>query len=125
MEEIIAKIEELSAQNLSACMQCGKCSAGCPMVDSMEILPNQVIRLLQLGSVDETLEKNSIWRCASCLTCRARCPRGVELPKVMEALRQLVLRKNISFVEPEKIDGKKIEEMPQICFIANFRKFTP
>jgi len=125
MNENIKKIEELSGQNLAACMQCGKCSAGCPMVDSMEALPNQIIRLLQIDSDADALEKNTIWRCASCLTCRTRCPRGVELPKVMEALRQLILRKNKTFVELEKIKGKQIEEMPQICFVSNFRKFTP
>ena len=44
-----AKVEELSGQNLLACYQCGKCSAGCPVVSKMDILPNQIIRLAQLG----------------------------------------------------------------------------
>ena len=37
------KVEELSGENLYACYQCGKCSAGCPMVNQMDILPNQII----------------------------------------------------------------------------------
>ena len=42
--ELVRKIEELSGQNLLACNQCGKCSAGCPAAAVMDLLPNQVIR---------------------------------------------------------------------------------
>jgi heterodisulfide reductase subunit C len=42
--EFVRKVEELSGQNLLACNQCGKCSAGCPAATVMDLLPNQVIR---------------------------------------------------------------------------------
>ncbi len=45
----VREIETLSEQTLLACYQCGRCSAGCPMVGEMDLLPNQVIRLAQLG----------------------------------------------------------------------------
>lgn len=122
-KEFILKIEELSGQNLSSCYQCGKCSAGCPIVESMEILPNQAIRLAQLG-LAEVLDFNTIWVCASCLTCTARCPRGVDLTRVMEALRQVVLRKKIDRVELSKLKKKDLEELPQIALISNLRKKT-
>ena len=48
----VREIEAVSEQNLLACNQCGKCSAGCPLAFSMDILPNQVIRLAQLGIQD-------------------------------------------------------------------------
>jgi heterodisulfide reductase subunit C len=40
----------------------------------MDILPNQVIRMGQLG-LDEILDSQTIWTCAACLTCVARCPK--------------------------------------------------
>jgi len=120
----VKKIEELSGQNLMSCYQCGKCSAGCPVVEEMDILPNQIIRLVQMGQKAAALNAKTIWLCAACFTCRARCPRGVDLPAVMEALRQVVLRKDGNFVEPSKMSGEDLKDLPQIAVISNFRKFT-
>ena len=63
--DFVKKIEELSGQNLMSCYQCGKCSAGCPMVSAMDILPNQAIRLVQLGLQEDVLKSETIWLCAS------------------------------------------------------------
>jgi len=120
-EAFIKEVEELSGQNLFACYQCGRCSAGCPMVEKMEIMPSLVMRLLQLGD-ESVLEKNTYWICASCYTCDVRCPKGIDIAKVMEALRQVRLRKNMDYVNIKRIEN--IEELPQIALISNFRKYT-
>jgi len=119
---IIKKIEDISGQNVLACYQCGKCSAGCPMVSLMDLLPNQIIRLVQLGQVGDVLNSKTIWLCASCFTCTTRCPKGVDLAKVMEALRLLLLGKSINYVEPSELDID--ENLPQIALVSNFRKMT-
>ena len=48
-QAFVDKVEKLARQDLLACYQCGKCSAGCPMAKYMDILPNQMIRFAQLG----------------------------------------------------------------------------
>jgi heterodisulfide reductase subunit C len=73
--------------DISSCYQCGKCSAGCPMASAMDYSPRQVVRLLQLGVADEALRSRSIWLCASCETCATRCPRDVDVAKMMDILR--------------------------------------
>jgi heterodisulfide reductase subunit C len=119
---IIKKIEDISGQKVSACYQCGKCSAGCPMINLMDLLPNQIIRLVQLGQIKEVLDSKTIWLCASCFTCSARCPKGVDLAKVMEALRLLLLRKSENYIEPSELDID--ENLPQIALVSNLRKKT-
>lgn len=119
--EFVRKVEEISGQNLLACYQCGKCSAGCPVVAEMDILPSQVIRLAQMGSDEEVLDSKTIWLCASCMTCMARCPKGVDLAKVMEALRLIRLRKNIDHVDISSICAG---DLPQVAVVSNLRKFT-
>ena len=42
--------------DLKDCYQCGKCTAGCPLAESMDLVPREVIRYLQLGAIDVVLE---------------------------------------------------------------------
>lgn len=83
----LEQVEEASSQKVRVCYQCGKCSAGCPVAYAMDLLPNQVMRLVQLGLKDEALSCSTIWLCASCETCATRCPREIEIVRVMDALR--------------------------------------
>ncbi len=124
MQELIDKVAELSGQNLYGCYQCGKCSGGCPSVWQMDILPNEVIRLVQTKRVDDALNSKTIWICASCFTCTVRCPRGIDLAKIMEALRQIHLRRNVDHIDIKKVAQGEINELPPIALVGNFRKQT-
>lgn len=118
----VQQVEETSGQDLLACNQCGKCSAGCPIVGTMGILPSQVIRMAQLG-MEEVLETNTIWICASCLTCVARCPKGVDLPRLMEALRQVALRTGVAKLDLSDLPPELLRELPQLAIIGACRKY--
>ena len=122
--DFVKKVAELSGQDLLACNQCGKCSAGCPMCFAMDLLPNQVIRLAQLGLEEDIATSKTVWLCASCLTCSVRCPRGVDLGRVMESIRLITLRKNIDYVGISSIPKDIISELPQIALVSSFRKHT-
>jgi heterodisulfide reductase subunit C len=118
----VRQVEETSGQDLLACNQCGKCSAGCPVVATMDLLPSQVIRMAQLG-MEEVLESDTIWICASCLTCVTRCPKGVDLPRLMEALRQIALRKGVAKLDLNDLPPDLLEEVPQLAIVGGFRKY--
>ena len=83
------QIQAICGENVMSCYQCGECTAGCPAAFSMDIAPNQILRLAQAGFKDDVLKSSAIWLCAGCETCATRCPRGVALSKVMDACRQI------------------------------------
>jgi heterodisulfide reductase subunit C len=123
-DPFVGKVEELSGQNLLACYQCGKCSAGCPAIAEMDILPNQIIRYAQLGLKDELMRSKSIWICASCFTCNARCPKGINIAEVIEAMRQILLRKSEDHLKVKKLSAAEKGDVPPIAIISSMRKFT-
>ncbi len=120
--EFVRQIEEISGQDLLACNQCGKCSAGCPVVAVMDLLPSQAIRMAQLG-MEEVLNSSTIWICASCLTCVTRCPKGVDLPRLMEALRQIALRQGVAKLDLNALPPELVREVPQLAIVGGFRKY--
>lgn len=87
------ELERESGQPISLCYQCQKCSGGCPLSFAMDILPHQLLRYVQLGQKDRVLQSRTIWLCAACRTCAARCPNGIDLAAVADALKQEALRR--------------------------------
>lgn len=122
--DFVDKIERLSGQDLLACYQCGKCSAGCPMAGYMDILPNQMIRFAQLGLEEELLSSEAIWLCVSCLTCNSRCPKGVRIAEVIEAARQIWLRTRQDRLDVRALDDPSLAAIPPIALIGSMRKLT-
>ncbi|HUU77402.1 MAG TPA: 4Fe-4S dicluster domain-containing protein [candidate division Zixibacteria bacterium] len=117
------KVMELAGNDIKICYQCGECSGGCPESAVMDLLPNQVMHKIQLG--DETvLKANTFWICSSCLVCSARCPKGIDIAKVMESLRELSLRSKKRYVELAELSKEDLEELPQIALISSFKKQT-
>lgn len=88
---LAGRVREATGESVFSCYQCGKCAAGCPLAAEMDFAPNQVLRLLQLalpGDDEVVLGALSIWLCVTCETCAARCPQEVNLPAIMDFLRQ-------------------------------------
>ncbi|MFH1876077.1 MAG: 4Fe-4S dicluster domain-containing protein [Candidatus Omnitrophota bacterium] len=88
-------MQEHCGEKVTHCYQCGKCSAGCPIAYQMDYLPNQIIRMVQLGMEKEVLSSNTMWLCASCITCTSRCPREIDIAEIMDYLRRRAYRKGI------------------------------
>ena len=119
--DLAKEVEELSGENLFGCYQCGTCSAGCPYVEDMDLTPDEVIRYIVLDR-SEVLNSKTIWLCSACFTCAERCPRDINITKIMEACRQIVLRKKIDKTQAQNIPKKERKSIPQIAFVSLFRK---
>lgn len=92
---LVDDIIELTHQDPALCYQCGKCSAGCPIREFMDVAPNKVVRYVQLGMFDKALQSATLWLCAGCQTCSTRCPKSFELAAFMDALRELAQERGI------------------------------
>jgi len=90
---LLREVERRSGALVSACLQCHKCSVGCPVGPDMDLLSSQIIRLIHLGEADKVLESEAIWACASCEACTTRCPMGIDIAAVMDALRMMAVER--------------------------------
>jgi heterodisulfide reductase subunit C len=90
----------------------------------MDLLPHRIIRDLQIGLADEALSAKTPWVCASCEACSVRCPRGIEVARVMEALRHIALRARRDRLDPGALPEEALRKAPPIALVASFRKTT-
>jgi heterodisulfide reductase subunit C len=83
------------------CFHCRCCGSGCPFIEAMDRPPNNVIRLLQFGLLQEALSSSTIWVCVACNTCSMQCPMAIDIAALMDRLRQLALKKAVAAAEPD------------------------
>lgn len=122
---LIDEMKAQSGQDPADCYQCAKCSAACPVTAAMDLLPHQVIRYLQMGMEEELSKSKTPWICASCFTCAARCPRDLDLARMMEGVRLTVLRKREgNKFGPADLTPEQLEKLPQQALVSGFRKYN-
>lgn len=89
--ELEREVAARSGQIINRCYQCKKCSAACPLTAVMDLLPHQLVRLVQLGARDDVLRSKTIWVCAACRTCVSRCPNGIDIAAIADALKAMLV----------------------------------
>ena len=105
------------------CMKCGKCSGTCPAYNEMEYHPHQFVSMVQKGQIEKLMESKSIYMCLSCFACIERCPRGVEPGKLIDAARQILIRRRgVEGLSPNEIPALVDDETPQQLLMSIFRK---
>ena len=86
VDEVMAR----SGQNITACYQCRRCAAGCPVGEETGyITPDRLIRMILLGDRKQALNNKLVWKCVSCYTCGTRCPNEIQTAKITETLKQM------------------------------------
>jgi heterodisulfide reductase subunit C len=87
--------ELIGGKDLTACFQCAKCSAGCPVSDKVNIQIHEVMRMLLFG-LKEVLQTDMVWLCTTCYTCQERCPQGIEITDILFGLKNMAFRQGIT-----------------------------
>jgi heterodisulfide reductase subunit C len=85
------EVASASHVDFHVCYQCQKCTNGCPVTFAMDYGPHEIIRMIQLGLADEIRRANTVWVCASCETCFTRCPQQIDIPKLMDHIKQRIV----------------------------------
>jgi heterodisulfide reductase subunit C len=86
------EVRSLEGFDASACLNCGVCTALCPL--GYEILPRRLFRLVLLGLEARLAEHaDQIYSCLLCRMCEANCPAGVHIAENVRALRAVVNRR--------------------------------
>lgn len=117
-------IQEISGVNPYKCMKCGKCSATCPSFEEMDIKPHQFVSYVLNDDVEALANSKSLWKCLSCFACVERCPRDVKPGKLIDAVRQTVIRqKDADYLRPDDIPELAAEDVPQQLLVSAFRRY--
>ena len=99
--EFAKEVKRRSGTDFNQCYHCYSCACGCPFSEAMDYLPNQVIRLVQLGCKEQALQCSSIWVCVGCNTCSIQCPNGVDISAVTHTLSQMAIEEDVTVAEPD------------------------
>ena len=86
--KLYQEVEKFGAMDMEVCMQCGTCSASCPLSSGTNPFPRKIYRYLQLGLKDKLLKSPEPWLCYYCGECNKDCPRGAEPAETMMATRR-------------------------------------
>jgi len=77
--------------NADACMNCGVCSAICPM--ELEVQPRVLFRYVLLGMEEQVkAETEHVFSCLLCKMCEENCPWGVRIAANVRTLRHHINR---------------------------------
>ena len=122
-QNMMDTIARISGVNPRKCMRCGKCTASCPAFDEMEYHPHQFVSMVENGRIDELLASRGIYTCLSCFACIERCPRDVKPGKLIDAARQILIRRRgQEGLSPDEIGALLDEDIPQQLLVSAFRK---
>ncbi|MCF2138098.1 MAG: 4Fe-4S dicluster domain-containing protein [Candidatus Thorarchaeota archaeon] len=92
--DLLQDIKKYGAFDVSACFNCGTCTAICPLSEEDGEFPRAIIRLAQLGAKEELIDSKELWLCYYCGQCSTTCPREAEPGEFMAAARRYAIAQN-------------------------------
>jgi len=88
---LATRVSSRNEFNASACMNCGVCTAVCPM--GIDVLPRRLFRHILLGMEEQVLqETESVYSCLLCKMCEVNCPAGVHIAENVRSVPHYINR---------------------------------
>ncbi len=82
----------VGGERIRHCLQCGLCSASCPLSLYMDYTPRRLMYLAREGFKEEVLSSFSIWLCTCCYACMVECAKQVNITHLMYALKERAIK---------------------------------
>ncbi|MBS3784425.1 MAG: (Fe-S)-binding protein [Anaerolineae bacterium] len=98
---------------LFGCIQCGKCTGGCPVARKTTLNIRDLIYHMMVDSDMDLDTHAELWDCTACFTCVERCPKDVQPAELIIALRG------------ELVEGGRIPETIGTALMSIFRQGNP
>jgi Fe-S oxidoreductase/coenzyme F420-reducing hydrogenase delta subunit len=80
----------LATHDVSACLDCGKCTSACPVALSGKTYsPRAIAASVLAGEHGASEAASDVWSCLTCGLCYDRCPSAVHFPEFIRDLRAI------------------------------------
>jgi Fe-S oxidoreductase len=98
---------------LFGCIQCGKCTGGCPVARKTVLNIRSLIYNTLVEPDLELKDHEELWDCTACFTCVERCPKDVQPAELIIALRG------------EMVESGRVPETVGTALMGIFRQGNP
>jgi nitrate reductase gamma subunit/ferredoxin len=88
---VLRDMKTYGAFDISACFNCGNCTAVCPLSQDSVAFPRRMIRYAQLGQKANVVASRELWLCYYCAECSDTCPRQAEPGEFMASARRFAI----------------------------------
>jgi nitrate reductase gamma subunit/ferredoxin len=88
---VLRDMKTYGAFDISACFNCGNCTAVCPLSQDSVAFPRRMIRYAQLGQKADVIASRELWLCYYCAECSDTCPREAEPGEFMASARRFAI----------------------------------
>lgn len=82
------EVAKFGGGDVTACMNCGNCTATCPQSADTGGFPRRIIHFLQVGHKEKLAAALEPWLCYYCGDCSDTCPRDAKPGETMMAARR-------------------------------------
>jgi ferredoxin len=89
--ELLGGLKKYGAFDVTACFNCGNCTAVCPLSNGDATFPRRMIRYGQIGARQHLLSSKELWLCYYCGECSETCPRQAEPGEFMASARRFAI----------------------------------
>lgn len=97
--DFLRALQAMTDEDVMLCDLCQACTQACPAAYAMAMKPHEMMRAIQLGEVEQIAWSGAPWLCLSCEACNVRCPRNINILRLLNALKEMSRRHD--FFNPE------------------------
>ena len=126
------QIERESHSAATMCWTCGSCDFECPVnIATNRLRPQKIVRMANLGLLEDLLHMPEIWYCLTCRRCMNVCPNVVSPSTLIAFVRHNALFKGIVSMDTFRRYHALFTKFQRVrwhavnhCFNKEFENFT-